>query len=116
MHRAHTYRIASVIFAGVLTIAASVTATAQFVAGHPGGDLEPVGTAAQYVSLIQGQEHILWTSTSGTVTSITVRGWPVSDGEVELGGAMSITRPDRGDAGVIDFGERPMSASFEIAD
>lgn len=96
-------------------MAASLTTTAMFVADQPGADLEPVGAADQLISLIQGQEHILWTSTAGTVSHITVMGWPVHDGDVELGGALSITRPDGGDGGVIAVGEKPMSVAFEFA-
>lgn len=51
---------------------------------------------------------------TGTVSYITVKGWPVNDGEIELGGGLTITQPDGGEAGVIDFDERPMTVVFAI--
>jgi hypothetical protein len=114
MHRVFLLRTAAVLLAAALLTAASVSTTALFVALAPGSDLEPSGAANQLISLIQGQEHILWTSTAGTVNYVTVTGWPVNDGEVELGGALSITRPDGGEGGVLDVGEGPMSVEFEF--
>lgn len=106
-------RLAGLVMAGLLALAVSAGTTATFVAERPGGDLQSVGAAEKLISLVQGQEHILWKSLAGPVSYITVRGWPVSDGEVELGGAMSITRPDGGEAGILEFEDKPMSASFE---
>jgi hypothetical protein len=114
MQRAHTFRAISLLLAGLLLAAASLATSAQFAASQPGQDLSPVGTADQLISLLQGQQSILWTSTAGAVSHITVTGWPVNDGDVELGGAMSITRPDGGDAGALDIGEKPMSVTFEF--
>jgi hypothetical protein len=116
MHRVFPLRAAVVLVAGALLIAASLSTSALFVSTEPGADLEPSGAADQLISLIQGQEHILWTSTAGTVNYVTVTGWPVNDGEVELGGALSITQPDGGEGGVLDVGEKPMSVEFEFAD
>jgi hypothetical protein len=95
-------------------MAASASLTARFTAEQPGLDLQPIGTAEQLISLVQGQHSILWVSTTGTVSDITVRGWPVDDGEVELGGGLTITRPDGGEAGVIEFDEKPMTVAFDI--
>lgn len=95
--------------------AAGYAATAEYSARAPGESLRPRGNADQIVSILQGQHHILWTSLTGTVASVAVRGWPVRDGEVELGGALAITQPDSGEAGIIDFGEKPMSVIFEVS-
>lgn len=114
MQRVPSLRIAAPLVAGLLLMAASGSVTAQFAADRPGLDLKPVGTAEQLVSLVQGQNNILWVSTTGTVSDITVRGWPVDDGEVELGGGLIITQPDGGEAGVIEFDEKPMTVVFEI--
>jgi hypothetical protein len=66
---------------------------------------------------VQGNEHTLWVSLAGPVTQVTVWGWPVSEGEVELGGGMSITRLDGGTtSGIIDTGDKPRAASFELTD
>jgi uncharacterized protein YcsI (UPF0317 family) len=94
--------------------AAGFATTAQYVARAPGENLQPQGNAELVVSILQGRQHILWTSLTGSVASVTVRGWPVRDGEVELGGALAITRPDSGEAGIIDFGEKPMSVIFGV--
>lgn len=95
--------------------AAGFAVTAEYEARAPGEDLRPRGNSEEIVSLLQGRQHILWTSLAGTVTLVAVRGWPVKDGEVELGGAVAITRPDSGEAGIIDFGDKPMSVIFEVA-
>ena len=95
--------------------ALAVTATAVFQAPLPGADLRPTGAAADLIQLVQGSKSILWTSLSGTVVSYTVEGWPSRSGSNELGGAMSMERIDGGSgAGVIDFGEKPMSLSFDF--
>lgn len=94
--------------------AASLSATAQFAASQQGGDLSPIGNASDLIDLSQGRNHILWKSMTGTVSYITVKGWPVNDGEIELGGGLTITQPDGGEAGVIDFDERPMTVVFAI--
>jgi hypothetical protein len=114
MQKVLTLRITGLTLAGLVLAAASFSATAQFIASSPGADLEPVGVAEKLVSLTQASNHILWVSTTGTVSNITVRGWPVDDGEVELGGGMTITRPDGGKAGVIDFDEKPMTVAFDL--
>ena len=96
-------------------MAASLPATARFAADRPGGNLEPIGNAGSLVSLVQGGNSILWVSTTGPVSRITVVGWPVGDGEVELGGGLTITRPDGGEAGVLNFVEKPATVAFEIS-
>lgn len=114
MQRVINLRLFGLGLAALLTIGATFSVTATFSASEPGSGLEPVGGAAELVSLLQGQEHIVWTALTGSVTSYTVVGWPVSDGDVELGGAMVMERPADGSTGVIDFGERPMTLSFEL--
>ena len=115
MHSVITPRLAGFGLAALLTIAASFGTTALFSASEPGSGLEPVGGAELLVDLIQGQEHLLWSSLSGPVELVTVTGWPSTDGEHELGGALGIERPENGLVGVVDFGERPMTAEFEFA-
>lgn len=101
--------------AGLVTIAATFSATATFESSAPGHGLEPVGGAGSLISLIQGQEHILWSAFTGTVTSFEVVGWPSTSGDAELGGALMIERPADGSTGVIDFGERPMSLELQLS-
>jgi hypothetical protein len=97
-----------------LAVAAAVSlSTVTFTAEAPGGGLEPVGDAAELIRIIQGQDHVFWMSLSGPVTQVAAWGWPVSDGEVELGGGMSITRPDGGQNGTIDLGGQPMTVTFD---
>lgn len=108
------FRVVGLLVAGFVLMAASLSATARFAADFPGGDLAPIGNAGSLVSLIQGGNSILWVSTTGPVSQITVLGWPVDDGEVELGGGLTITRPDGGEAGVINFEEKPATVDFEI--
>jgi hypothetical protein len=107
-------RIAGLGMAAILTIAAAFSTTASFESSAPGLGLEPVGGAESLISLIQGQEHILWSALTGTVTSYQIVGWPSQSDDVELGGALMIERPEDGSTGVIDFGERPMTLEFEL--
>lgn len=108
-------RLVALGMAAIVTLAATFGATATFTASSPGEPLRPVGDAGSFVRIIQGQEHLLWTSLGGAVTSYTVVGWPTQHGEVELGGAMTIERSSDGSAGVIEVGEAPKSVQFETA-
>jgi hypothetical protein len=99
----------------VVATALALSAGALFHAPSRGADLAPVGGAETLVRVIQGNQNVLWTSLSGNVTSYVVQGWPSSSGDTELGGAMMMERPTSGGAGVIDFGEKPMTLRFEIA-
>ncbi len=110
-----TLRLVGIGLAGLLTVAAAFSETALFQASSPGSDLEAVSGAEMIIDLVQGQKTMLWSSLSGTVTSYTVLGWPTSVDGHDLGGALMIANPDNGAAGVIDFGEKPMSARFEVS-
>jgi hypothetical protein len=104
----------------VLVIAAAITALALsagvvFRAPEPGSDLRPAAGAAEVIELLQGNTSIVWTALSGPVTGYVVQGWPSSTGDSELGGAMMMERIEGGDAGVISFGEKPMTLSFDTA-
>lgn len=99
----------------VLMTTAATTAQVSFQAPHPGADLEPVGNAETVIQLVQGQRSMLWTSLGAPVSAYTVTGWPSRDGDVELGGALMIHKPADGIAGVIAFGEKPMSLRFELS-
>jgi hypothetical protein len=115
MQRVDRLRNPILIAVALLALAVASMTTARFVAEHPGADLNPIGDAGELISLIQGQEHLFWSSLSGPVTQVTVWGWPVSDGEVELGGGLSITRLDgETDSGIIDTGGKPRAVSFEV--
>lgn len=107
-------RLIGLGLAALLTTGAALAATASFEAPGPGMDLDPVGGAGALVDLIQGQEHIVWSALTGTVTSYTAVGWPSTIGDAEIGGAMVIERPADGSAGVIDFGDKPMSLEFHL--
>ncbi len=100
--------------AALLLMAASVGGTALFRSAGPGGDLRPVGGADSLVQVLQGNRTVLWTALSGSVSLYRVEGWPVTVGGNDLGGALVMERPSDGTAGVIDFGEKPRSVSFEI--
>ncbi len=107
-------RRAGLALAGAAVVAASFAASALYRAPAPGFDLLPVAGADEVVEIAQSQSAILWTALTGSVTSYLVLGWPESDGEVELGGALVLERPDDGLAGVIDFGYKPMSVQFTL--
>lgn len=96
-----------------LLIAATVTSTAVFRAPAPGAPLLPVSGADDVVQILQGQQTILWTTLWGRVQSLVVQGWPTAADEAELGGGLYMERPEDGSAGVIAFGERPMSLHFQ---
>jgi hypothetical protein len=95
-------------------VAATATSTAVFKAVAPGQDLAPVGGAETLVDLLQSNGALLWSSLTGPVTQITVQGWPVVNGDVELGGALVMERPEDPMAGAINLGEPPMTATFEV--
>lgn len=106
-------RVVFVFFVAAL-ILVSATTTASFLAERPGADLSPRGRAEDVIGILQGSETILWSSLAGSVSSYRVAGWPSTPAESELGGALVIERPEDGLAGVIDFGEKPMSVTFEL--
>ncbi len=108
------FRLVGIGLAGLLIMAAAFSHTALFQAPSPGSDLEAVSGAELVIDLVQGQKTLLWSSLSGTVTGYTVLGWPSSVDGHDLGGALMIANPENGLAGVIDFGEKPMSASFDV--
>lgn len=114
MRSVTTSRTAGLGLAALLIIAAAFPATALFESSAPGLGLEPVGGAESLIRLIQGQEQIVWSTSTGTVTSYEAVGWPSQQGDIELGGALVIERPVDGSAGVIGFGERPMSLEFHL--
>ncbi len=95
-------------------MAASVGGTALFRSAGPGADLRPVDGADSLVQVLQGNRTVLWTALSGSVSLYRVEGWPVTVSGNDLGGAVVMERPADGTAGVIDFGEKPRSVSFEI--
>jgi hypothetical protein len=113
----HIPAVRTLIVAGaaLLLAAASFAGTALFQAERPGAELTPAGSAAEMVQILQGNRTVLWTSLSGAVTSYRVQGWASTVDGNELGGAVILERPDDGSAGVIDFGERPRSISFEFS-
>jgi hypothetical protein len=113
MLKAHNTRNLSVVLAAIVLAAAAATSV-SFLAEHPGADLSPLKGAGDVIDILQGSETILWTSLSGSVTSYRVTGWPSESDGNELGGALVIERPEDGLAGVISFGEKPMSLSFEL--
>jgi hypothetical protein len=98
----------------LLLMAASVGGTFLFRADSPGDDLRPIDGAESAVQVLQGNRTVLWTALSGSVSMYRVEGWPTTVGENDLGGALMLERPADGTAGVIEFGEKPMSVSFEI--
>jgi hypothetical protein len=96
-------------------MAASFGATALFRSGAPGADLKPVGGSDSVVQILQGNRTVLWTALSGSVGMYRVEGWPTTVDGNDLGGAVMIERPADGSAGVIAFGEKPRSVSFEMS-
>jgi hypothetical protein len=106
-------RLAPVAVA-LLLMAGSIGSTALFGAASPGEDLEPIGGADSIVQVLQGNRTVLWTALSGSVSMFRVEGWPTTIGEHDLGGAVMMERPADATAGVIDFGEKPRSVSFEM--
>jgi len=112
--RTNTVRHVGMGLAVAVLIAATTSTLASFAASSPGSDLAPVRGAEVVIDLIQGQETLLWSALTGTVTKVHTVGWPSSDGTHELGGAVSLERPESGPVGIIDFGEKPMSMTFEV--
>jgi hypothetical protein len=103
------------ITAAFLLTAASIGGTALFRAEAPGADLEPVDGAQSIVQVLQGNRTLLWTVLSGSVSMYRVEGWPTTFGENDLGGGVMMERPVDGTAGVIEFGDKPMTLSFETS-
>jgi hypothetical protein len=100
--------------AALLLTAATLGATAVFSADRPGANLAPVGDAASMVEIFQGSRTVLWTALSGSVASYQVEGWPVTIDGNDLGGALVIEGTGDSTAGLIDFGEKPMTIRFEL--
>ena len=116
MQRIPSIRRLGLGLAALLITAAAYPATsALFTASAPGQDLGPVDGAEFVIDLVQGQQHLLWSTISGKVSSVEVTGWPTSDGTHDLGGALVIEQPVNGLAGVIPFGEKPMEARFNLS-
>jgi hypothetical protein len=114
MQRAIRSRELTVTLAALLIAASTILAPAVFEAAQPGDALDPVGPAGDMIHLLQGSRHIVWSSLGGTVSSYLVEGWPVDDGENQLGGAVMLEKTSGDSSGVIAFGERPRSLSFEL--
>jgi hypothetical protein len=104
----------ALVAAALLLMAASIGGTALFRAALPGDDLRPVDGAGSAIQVLQGNRTVLWTALSGSVSMYRVEGWATTHGENHLGGGVVMERPADGTAGVIDFGEKPKSISFEI--
>lgn len=105
-----------------IRVAASVTLTlamalagfgaALFEAPAPGEGLQPVGGAAELITIDQAADLLRWSSQAGMVSWVTITDWPVTiDGE-ELGGALRMEAVDA-ESGSIALYEAPQSASFE---
>lgn len=97
-----------------LALAAIITASASTVtwsAPAPGADLQPVGDAAERVMITQDGADVVWVSEDGPVATVMTLGWEVQDGNVELGGAMTLETVYR-TTGEIGIGEPPKSVSF----
>lgn len=103
-----------VVLAALVMAAAGFSTSAAFRADAPGASLEPVGDAGSIIQIVEGQQHLLWTSLTGTVRSHTTIGWPITDGDTELGGALTMERPSDGTTGVIELSAEPMTVTFEL--
>ncbi len=101
-------------FAAILTMAMAGGSVAVFEAPAPGADLVPIDGAELLVSITQVNDSILWSSLSGNVNLVTTIGWPASDGEHDLGGALVMERPESALAGAISAGDNPMSVTFDL--
>lgn len=112
MRRVITNRLAGLGLAALMTLTASGGAVAIFTAGGPGESMSPVGGADLLVRLTQSNDSVLWTSLAGNVSMVETLGWPTSDGEHELGGALTIERPSDPLAGTVNIGEKPMTMEF----
>ena len=108
-------RVLGLGLAGLLTIGAASSVSALFQAPSPGSNVQPVDGAELVIDLIQGHETLLWSALSGNVTSFTVLGWPSQVDGHDLGGALMIENPENAKAGVIAFGEKPMSVEFDVS-
>lgn len=107
-------RTGSLWLSAILITAASYSGVALFQAPHPGADLQPVDGAETVIQLLQGQQSVLWSTLEGTVSLYTAIGWPSTHEDAELGGALMIRQPSDGEAGVLAFGEKPMTLQFEL--
>ncbi len=115
MHTISIRNTLALALAALLLMAAVSSGSSVFRAAAPGQDLEPVNGAEEVIQLLQGSRTILWTTLGASVSSVVTLGWPSASNGSELGGALVMEIPADGSAGVIDFGEKPMSATFETA-
>jgi hypothetical protein len=98
-----------------MTMAAAGGAVAVFAAGGPGENLSPTRDSDLLVDLTQVGETVLWTSLTGNVSTVKTLGWPSSQGENDLGGALFIEVPTNATAGTVNIGEKPMSIELDIS-
>lgn len=96
------------------TIAAASATAAVFSASAPGMPLAPTGDAGRLVELVQGQRSFVFVAKTGHVETVTVQGWPNSDGEHDLGGAMLVQTVFH-HTGSVNFGEIPMTVEFALS-
>lgn len=106
-------RLAGLGLAATLTLAAG-GAAAVYAAGGPGENLSARDGAAALVDLTQVGNAILWTSLAGNVSLVETTGWATSDGIHDLGGALTIEKPEDPLSGTINTGEKPASVGFTL--
>ena len=115
MPRMISTRLVGLGLAAVLTVAAAFAITATFQASAPGADLKPVGwrrkdhrshprTRNSPLELTGGDSDPLRSRRAGLSATVFTT-W---------GGALVISEVNA-NAGVIDFGEKPMSITFDLA-
>ncbi|MFO7299088.1 MAG: hypothetical protein DIU67_002705 [Actinomycetes bacterium] len=106
---------AVVLFVVAGAIAASATTQAVWMAQAPGKGLEPVGPAAEMVTVTQAPGRIDWQSHAGQVETVQTVGWGVAGDDVELAGAVVLQAVDAA-AGTIETSEAPASITFTFGD
>jgi hypothetical protein len=108
-----TQRLAGLGLAAIMTLTAG-GAVAVFAAGGPGENLSPMGDADLLIDLTQVGNSVLWTSVAGNVATVKAVGWPSSDGDDYLGGALTIQIPANPEAGTVNLGEKPRTIEFDL--
>lgn len=116
MQGVFTRRLAGLGLAAALVATALGGSVVVFVAGGPGEHLRPIDGAELLVELTQSQESVLWVSLAGQVSAVRAAGWPVEDGDTELGGVLVIEKPANPTTGVVDIDEKPMFLEFTLED
>lgn len=87
---------------------------AVYEAPEPGAALEPVGSAAEIVTLDQDATSVRFETFDALVDQVAIQGWPTQVAGNELGGALMVVAVGAR-TGSVEFGEMPRTVEFRLS-